>query len=51
MDVPIGGYWSTGASNPAVYCLQQICIAFSMKTLIGAIAANIDAAQKSASAK
>ena len=45
MDVPIGGHRLTGVSNLAVCCLQQIFLAFSMKTLFGALADSIDAAQ------
>ena len=35
-----------GVSNLAVCCLQQMYIAFFMKTLIGAVAVIIDAAQE-----
>jgi hypothetical protein len=45
MDVPIERHWLTGVSNLAVCCLQQIFLAFSIKTLFGALAASIDAAQ------
>ena len=45
MDIPIGGYWLTRVSNFAACCLQQVSIAFSTKTLFGAVATSIDAAQ------